>query len=404
MLKSVDAQWCFSYEGIRAVAARDEGLTETKVRQSFDKQKDTPYIIRSLIVEQSSPCYLSVSSLNAIRRDWVERLWYGVVRSNEVEEVKPTLPSVNQQKKETEPREINLQWAVANIEQALPLLDMGMNLSVGGDSFYGRLSAIDFRKLVHVALNKGIEIELSLPTIIHHAEWPDWISFIQAAGELGCPIRISQPAHWQTVSTHAPRVVVRGDWSLQLMNDEAMSGMLQQIPFERLTIYPELSLQQASHFPDRYPNIQWQYMVGGRQNLMISNHCLTWNRQGHCLLCYKNGNNNPPDLWKMTDRLGKTFWIAQNQYCRTHFLNSSELCLVEHFYQLQRSGFHHWLVDLRHISPNQVGEIAGIWVKAFLNFKKDSSDWLQKGKEYRLMLEENMQIETTKGHTFRGVE
>ena len=404
VLKSVDAQWCFSYEGIRAVAARDEGLTEMKVRQSFDKLKDTPYMIRSLVIEQGSPCYLSISSLNAIRRDWVERLWYGVVRSIEEEEVKPTLPAVSQQKKATKSGEINLQWAVSNIDQALPLLDMGMNLSVGGDSFYGRLSVIDFRKLVHTAREKGIEIELSLPTIIHQAEWPDWMSFIQAAGELSCPIRISQPAQWPMVSTHAPNVLVRGDWSFQLMNDEAISGMVQQIPFERLTIYPELSLQQATDFPVKYPNIQWQYMVGGRQNLMISNHCLTWNRQGHCLLCYKNGNNNPPDLWKMTDRLGKTFWIAQNQYCRTHLLNSSELCLVEHFYQLQRSGFHHWLVDLRHISPNQVGEIAGIWVKAFLNFKKDSSDWLQKGKEYRLMLEENMQIETTKGHTFRGVE
>lgn len=398
-----DRTFEFEYPRFVAVRAKEQGLSELKVRQSFDKLHDTTFQIRSLTLRQEMPLFLSASALNAIRRDWSDTLWFGASRAEHENGVKPEKPTVN--KLGTRSKAPNLQFAVGNYAQAMALLTMQpTSISLGGDSFFGALQPEELAKILTLANERKIDFELSLPVIIHDAEWAYWESLLEVAKTYDCPIKIAQPAQVSFVKQRALNLKLRGDWPIQLMNHEAVSALLSQADFEQLVVYPELSLQQATDLPGQFPQLIWQYQVGGRQNLMISNHCLTWNRHGKCLLCYKNGNNIAPPLWKMTDRLGKNFWIAQNQFCRTHLLNSSELCLVEHYYQLQRSGFSQWLVDVRHLDVTTLPEVVAIWQQSLADYLENPSEWLQQGKIYRQKLEALLGVETTKGHTFRGVE
>lgn len=393
----------FEYPQYVPVKAKEQGLTEQRVRQFFEKLHETPYLIRHLHLEQEAPLHLSGSALNAIRRHWTDMLWYGSLREEEkvikhyVKNAAKRSPTTSETPK--------LQFAVGNYEQAQALLKTKPEaISIGGDSFYGAMSPKELEQILVQAKSYEIEVEFSLPTIVHDTEWNIWNPLLEVANSHNCPVKIAQPSQAHVIATRFPTLKLRGDWSLQLMNHEAVRNLIANTDFEQLTIYPELSLQQSANLPVEFPKVQWQFLIGGRQNLMISNHCLTWNRHGKCLLCYKNGNNQAPALWPMVDRLGKSFLVAQNQFCRTHLLNSSELCLMEHYYQLQRSGYVHWLVDLRHLDPQIIVEAASIWQESLKAFLKDSSDWLQQGKLYRQQLETLLRAETTKGHTFRGVE
>lgn len=395
--------FAFEYPQFVAVRAKEQGLSELKVRQSFDKLHDTPFQIRTLDLLQEIPLYLSGSALNAIRRDWSDLLWFGASREDHEKlnnREKPTTSKAGSSFKTP-----SLQFAVGNYTQAKALLTMQpSSISLGGDSFFGALQSEELAEILTLAKEGKTDFEFSLPVIIHDTEWTYWESLLEVANSHACPVKIAQPAQVGFVKHRFPGLKLRGDWPIQLMNQEAVSALLSEADFEQLMVYPELSLQQATELPNRFPKLIWQYQVGGRQNLMISNHCLTWNRHGKCLLCYKNGNNNAPPLWKMTDRLGKNFLIAQNQFCRTHLLNSSETCLVEHYYQLQRSSFTNWLVDLRHIEATAIPEVVAIWQQSLADYLKDPSEWLQQGKIYRQKLEALLGVETTKGHTFRGVE
>jgi putative protease len=391
------------YPQFVATKAQEQGLTELKVRQSFDKLHDTPFQIRTLDLIQDTPLYLSASALNTMRRDWSDILWFGASREGTGN---PALRSKPPKSKAVSNfKTPSLQFAVGNREQALALLTMQpQSISIGSDSFFGVLTPEGLNEILTVAKNQRTEFELSLPVIIHDTEWGYWESLLEVANAQQCPVKIAQPSQISFIKRQYPNLNLRGDWPLQLMNYEAVKALLDEAEFEQLVVYPELSLQQSEDLPVQFPKINWQYQVGGRQNLMISNHCLTWNRHGKCLQCYKNGNNNAPALWTMTDRFGKSFLIAQNQFCRTHLLNGSELCLIEHYYQLHRSGYTNWLVDLRHLDSDTLTRVVAVWLQSLKRYLEDSTDWLQQGKSYRQQLEALSGADTTKGHTFRGVE
>jgi len=393
----------FEYPQYLPVKAQEQGLTEQRVRQFFEKLHETPYQIRNLRLEQENPLHLSASALNAIRRHWTDLLWHGASRAGGMTTDWHRKSIENKTSMTTEMPK--LQFAVGNYEQAQALLTtMPQAISIGGDSFFGALTPNELDRILTTAKSQRIDIEFCLPTIIHDKEWSAWYPLLEVANSHNCPVKIAQPAQISVISKRFPNLKLRGDWSLQLMNHEAVCNLISEADFEQLTVYPELSLQQAAKLPLEFPTIKWQHLIGGRQNLMISNHCLTWNRHEKCLLCYKNGNNNAPALWPMVDRMGKSFLVAQNQFCRTHLLNSSELCLIEHYYQLYRSGYVHWHVDLRHLAPSILAEVASVWQESLKAYLKDPSEWLQQGKQYRNQLETLLGAETTKGHTFRGVE
>ncbi|MCE5197215.1 MAG: U32 family peptidase [Negativicutes bacterium] len=384
--------------------AEKNALDLLKIQEAMAKLNDTTYVLKSCTAELAAAVWLPTSALNAMRRQIVDLLWYGRVRE-ETAVVLPAVPRENfPQPKQTE-RQLRLRFQVANAAQAQALATCRPDaITLGGDSFFGSLTAEQLQQTAERCRRAGIALEFALPCILPDEEWPYWLPLLTEALALKLPVQIAQNAQAEVIGKIEADAVVNGDWPLQLMNTSAVEMLLRQVPCQELTVYPELSLRQAGDLCSQFPQVNWRYPVGGRQNLMTSKHCLTRNRHGSCLGCYKGAVHQPPPVWQLADRTGKAFPVYQSNFCRTHLLNSDELCLTEHYYQLEQTGFHQLVVDLRHLTGEVLQKAGEIWCRSVRDYNQDNRNWKEQGKLYRNQLATLLQCSITKGHSFHAVE
>ena len=384
--------------------AEKNGLGVEKIQEAMTKLNDTVYVLKSCTAELAADLWLPTSALNAMRRQIVDLLWYGQVR-RETAAALPDLPQKDlpQPMPAEHPLQLRLQVATAAQAQALIACHPDA-ITLGGDSFFGSLTVLQLQQTAERCRQAGIALEFALPCILHEEEWSYWLPLLKQALTLELPIQIGQNAEADVIRKIKATAVVSGDWPLQLMNSSAVEVLLQQAACQELTVYPELSLLQAGELCSQFPQVNWRYLVGGRQNLMTSKHCLTLNRHGSCLGCYKSSVEQPPSVWQLADRTGKSFPVYQSNFCRTHLLNSDELCLTEHYYQLEKTGFHQLVVDLRHLTGILLQEAGEIWCRSVRDYHQDNRNWKEQGKNYRNQLATLLQCSITKGHSFRGVE
>lgn len=384
--------------------AKKNALDAVKIQEAMAKLNDTTYVLKSCTLDAAADIWLPTSALNAMRRKIVDLLWYGDAR----QEAAAFLPAVKKkgfpQQKQAESK-LSMRFSVASAAQAQALIPCHPDaISLGGDSFFGSLTAAQLQQTAELCRQATIALELTLPCIVHEQEWSYWLPLLNQAIELGLPIQISQGSQADVITKIQADTPVNGDWPLQLMNASAVELLLQQVSCQELTVYPELSLQQAADLCSQFPQVNWRYLAGGRQNLMTSKHCLTMNRNGNCLGCCKGAVEQPPAVWRLDDRTGKSFPVFQSNFCRTHLLNSDELCLIEHYYQLEKAGFHQFTVDLRHLTGDLLQQTAGIWCCSVQDYDHDNRNWKEQGKTYRNQLATLLHCSITKGHSFRGVE
>jgi len=384
--------------------AEKNALDSARIQEAMAKLNDTTYVLKSCTLDAAVGSWLPTSALNAMRRKIVDLLWYGNAR-REAAALLPILKKNGFPEKNKTESKLSLRFAVASAAQAQALIPCHPDaVSLGGDSFFGSLTAVQLQQTAELCRRATIPLEFTLPCIVHEQEWSYWLPLLNKAIELGLPIQIGQGSQADLIAKIQVDTPISGDWPLQLMNANAVELLLQQVSCQELTVYPELSLQQAADLCSQFPQVHWRYLTGGRQNLMTSKHCLTMNQNGSCLGCYKGAAEHPPAVLRLNDRTGKSFPAFESNFCRTHLLNSDELCLIEHYYQLEKAGFHQFTVDLRHLTGDLLQATADVWCRSVQDYGHDNRNWKEQGKIYRNQLEALLHCSITKGHSFRGVE
>jgi putative protease len=130
----------------------------------------------------------------------------------------------------------------------------------------------------------------------------------------------------------------------ELIHEDGSSNCLTSI-----TLSPELSqkeLKQAvSRIRIEHPSIQVEFLVQGNLEALVSEDCLP------CILPDKSMvekfKGPSPNVFGIKDGKNRIFPLKIDEKCRTHIANSVELCLIDHFPALNRSGVNSLVIDAR---------------------------------------------------------
>ncbi|MDT8900981.1 DUF3656 domain-containing U32 family peptidase [Anaeroselena agilis] len=264
----------------------------------------------------------------------------------------------------------------------------------GGESFAGRApTPDDYRRVVAMARERGLAVILSTPRIVQDWQWPALEADLDlfrslapdavAAANLGTLHRLSRD---NGLAVHA-------DWPLNIYNSAALRVFAAK-GLASLTLSPELTFGQVEELAAE-PNIAIECIVHGRLTLMISEYCVMGSYLGglHAGVCTK------PCLkgrYLLKDRLGETFPVAGDQFCRMHILNAKELSMLPHVPRLARSGVARLRIEGKASAADDLARTTRLY-----------RELLDRGEDHPLLAGDGIKAvehqDITRGHYFRGV-
>jgi len=114
--------------------------------------------------------------------------------------------------------------------------------------------------------------------------------------------------------------------------------------FKSLTLSPELSVSEIKQVVENsnIPRIQFELMVQGNLEVLVSEDCLP------CVIKDKNViYKSENEFLGLEDSKNRIFPIRLDIECRTHILNSVELCLLDHLPSILNIGLDSLVIDTR---------------------------------------------------------
>ncbi|MBN2488863.1 MAG: DUF3656 domain-containing protein, partial [Methanosarcinaceae archaeon] len=156
-----------------------------------------------------------------------------------------------------------------------------------------------------------------------------------------------------------------------------------------VVLSPELTLGQIKEIT---PSGTVECIVHGRLTLMESEHCLVGGILGGEDACTSPCKDSE---FELTDEKGYAFPIRMDKDCRTHLLNSKELCLLEDIPEIVKTGVSSIRIDARTLEPDHIERIT----KAY----RSALDRCFEEGEYVRRSCKDITEGYTKGHYFRGV-
>ena len=98
-----------------------------------------------------------------------------------------------------------------------------------------------------------------------------------------------------------------------------------------------------------------EVLVQGSLEVMITENCIPATAEG-CRSCNQS--------WALKDKTGRIFRIRSDSDCRTHILNSAEICLIEHVRELAAHGVDAISIDARGRSPEYIRRMVDAYKRA----------------------------------------
>ena len=98
-----------------------------------------------------------------------------------------------------------------------------------------------------------------------------------------------------------------------------------------------------------------EVLVQGSLEVMITENCIPATAEG-CRSCSQS--------WALKDKTGRIFRIRSDADCRTHILNSAEICLIEHVKELADWGVNAVSIDARGRSPEYIRRMVAAYKRA----------------------------------------
>ncbi len=381
-----------------AEPAQNRAVTDEIVRRAMVKLVDSPFVLGECQVEIVDSPSVPISLLNNLRRQVVEQLEQERARPRLGDEWESSWPLRLPTKAQPEGgKPLRLVVAVSDSPSLRGVLDTHPDgILFGGESFGQAPELHDYLSAAEQTRERGVVLVAALPRITTDDQLAAFLPLLSECERRKVPVQVANLGQLRLVFKQFPGLDLYLHWSFNLFNPWAV----QALSAPQVSCFmpsPELTLGQIEAL--RLPgNGELMATVGGRLTLMISEHCLSRNADtGTCQRC----GSEPLTL---RDRFGAEFPVYRDQYCRSHILNSQDLCLVEHLHALQRAGFSQLVVEGRSYSADALLEVVSIWKRALDDYRLSPNEWKERGRAYRMELEKFSPGGITKGHFFRGVE
>lgn len=370
-------------------------LTVEVVAAQAGRLGTTAFILRNLDCDIAGELMVPVSEINEARRQAVEELEKARLARYARPPITASVDPAEFRPAGTPRRgKLRLSVNVDTYEKAVAAADNGADVIMfGGESFAGRpVTADDYRQVVAMAKSRGLAIILGTPRLALEAQMPSLAADLELFRELAPDaVSVANPGTLQLVGK-LPGLAIHGDWPLNVYNTPAIRFLAAQ-GLKCVTLSPELNFGQVEALAAE--PVELECLVHGYLTLMISEYCVLGAFRGglHSGRCSRPCLSGPH--W-LKDRLGETFRVMTDQYCRMHLQNAKELSLLPHVPRLGRSGVARIRIEGKAATAGHVAEITALY-----------RGLIDQGEAHPLLagdrLREVEHEDITRGHYFRGV-
>ena len=344
---------------IPLMEAKSKPVTAEAVEAQMRKTGGTPFFIRSIQMEYDGSAFLPMGVIADLRRSFLEECAKTLVEKR----VRMTRETPVKEPGTFAPAEPEIYVYTDSVTCAKAAH------SAGAQVYYEGFSEIH-----------DVPVIYKLPRIIAEHDLMRCLEKIpaSAAGIMTESAGVSEML--SGVSRY-------GGIGLNITN--ARSAVLFGKSCRQVALSPELSGKQIKTLMHQLagyahpPKIE--VLVQGSLEVMITENCIPATAEG-CRSCSQS--------WALKDKTGRTFRIRTDPDCRTHILNSAEICLIEHVRELAEAGVNAVSIDARGRSPEYIRRMTAAYRRALAG---------ESGKALKEEIRELCSGGITSAHFQRGI-
>ncbi len=365
-------------------------ITGTKLKEHLSKLGGTPFYLNSIDMEIDDGLSMPISVINSMRREAVDKLISKridkfEVPSISVAEVEQNSRKVLNKEKLYNNKKVSISVNVKDSKLVAPSLDGGADIIIfGGDKLLRH--DMDYKNTIDICKSRGKKIYMASPRIIRN-EFPNIKSeideFMNLGGDGICAENLGTVKYCMDKN-----IPFSAGFSLNIFNIISCNAF-SQMGADFISISPELSIKEIKTMAKYIEDVE--AICYGRIEMMVSEHC-----PGSIVNDCKGGCAHKE--YSITDRMGMTFPIKTDIYCRSHIYNSQILSMIEDIPDMIKSG-----INILRINILDEEE------KDALRIVKAVKEVLEKSRQEAISEETKDTIEYikkrgyTKGHYYRGV-
>ena len=374
-------------------AALKKPITEETIEKQFRKTGGTLFNIGDINICCPGGLFAPISELNKLRRDLFEKIENRLLSAsrpdkNKIKEAHDKLNELLPQL-DTKTKNIKVAKKPVNLAVYADNLDI-IDGAVSGecDRIYfdpfTRNAAMDCKpklnnklnsdlinEAVSICKNTNTDLILKLPKITSSRFLTDLNPLLTEAFNAGINgVMTDSIAAAESVLNFNPEISIFASAGINIWNYESVQE-LQNI-FKNFTVSPELSKDEikmlAFNIQSRGIDSNLEILVQGNLESIVSKDCIPHVAGDNI---FKNRDSEKLFMG-IEDIKNHLFPIRLDNECRTHILNSVELCLVDHMPQISKMGINTVIIDARGRTKKYAQSMSYIYRKAIeIGTKKD---------------------------------
>ncbi|WP_346937080.1 U32 family peptidase [Clostridium sp.] len=369
----------FEAYGENVEIASNKPMDKESVIKNLNKLGDTPFKLENIEFENFEEGFLRVSSINSVRRDFIEEIINYVKTRDKRHIEEETYREFKDDNFYKDIREDKNRFndeyliCVKTMEQLKGVLKfveenldrtpaIAIDLFKKGEAL--NLEEVDYENL-YIVVPNIIKSEFNL--------------VIQAIEKNISKIKGLITANLGIINVFKDRLNIIGDYKLNILNSESYDF------YSRFTDISALSVElNNKEMFSLAKNIKMpvQVVIYGKYELMVSEYCVIGSTFGD-----KSSTSNcnfrcDKDRFVLRDRMNEEFLVTTDKYCRSHIYNTLPVNLVPFIRELKKNNINNYRVDFIDEDYSKVLKVMGYI------FKDEDVDL---GK-------------TTRGHYKRGIE
>ncbi len=351
-------------------------LSEEQIINQVKKTGGTPFYIRRMEINYPGNLFTPLSKLNSIRRDFIEKAEIKLlndykpkindVKSTErrLHRIKVDLKSQSKKSNKSLDNSIEAHTSIGIYTSNLATIKGALNGGCRHIYFEPFLWQQNVRELPCNPMDNVIYQEKIHELLLKAQD----LCMIKEANLVWKWPSISSPRYFKSISPMIDRIVKEGineimvgsygmGWSIFNLNPniKLYSSMGVNVwnnhtirelssTFHSIAISNELSKYDAASIIRNARNngikTSFEFTVQGNMESIISEDCLL-------SILPEKKHNVQTEYWGIRDMKKRVFPIMIDDECRTHILNSVELCLIDYLPDLHQMGLQYLMIDAR---------------------------------------------------------
>ncbi len=322
--------------GPGAEVARAVALTEDALRERLSKTGGTPYYLQDFSAVIDKGLTISAASINALRRDALNRLTALRARRDTPALHRPAKTKVYAGAKEAPAPVVQVTTKEQITEKLLKLKPAVL---------YVPLHILAQDPIYCHELGRRVRVAAVLPRIVQDHELERIKGDLRTVKDMGIrDALVGNLGLLMPVREMGFRI--RGDYGLNIYNSQAVN-LMRELELQSVTLSFEMTMPQIRDVSKAVP---CEILVYGRLPLMVTENCLTKGRNGTCTCNLSMG--------KLVDKTGAEFPIIKDgDRCRSILLNGKKLSWLDRQKDLNRLGLWGIRMYFTTESPREVDHV-----------------------------------------------